>query len=219
MEKFTHIRDLNQYKAWVLDMDGTLYHQMPMRWYMALRLISCCIIHPKKVQDILILRDYRRLRENRFDAESAQFNESQIGEIAQKYHVLPETISAIIHDWMVVKPLTVIGLFQRRKLLSFIKAYQRKGVQMIVYSDNPVGEKLKVLNFSPNYAFWSGDHLIRCMKPDARGLRNIIDFLQIKESDILYIGDRDDRDGLCAKDAGLDYLDVRNFINLLRRFD
>ena len=59
--------------------------------------------------------------------------------------------------------------------------------------------------------FSADDDLIRCMKPDAHGLKKILSLENLKPAEVLYIGDRDDRDGICARLAGVDYLDVKNF--------
>ena len=50
------------------------------------------------------------------------------------------------------------------------------------------------------------------MKPDSHGLENIINLLGFhkNKNEVLYIGDRYDRDGLCAKSAGINYIDVKN---------
>ena len=53
------------------------------------------------------------------------------------------------------------------------------------------------------------------MKLDARDLRKILAEFGLNPAEVLYIGDRDDRDGICAKAAGVDYLDVKNFEELL----
>ena len=87
----------------------------------------------------------------------------------------------------------------------------KAGTKIIIYSDNPVKEKINAINFTPDYAFWSCDEMIHCMKPDSQGLINIINFLGLNKSEVLYIGDRYDKDGLCALGAGIDYLDVKNF--------
>ena len=115
---------------------------------------------------------------------------------------------------MIEKPQIFIKIFQRRKLIAAIKSAKLRGVTIVIYSDNPVAEKIKALYFVPDYAFWSDDDLIKCMKPNPKGLRNIIELLKLNREEILYIGDRDDRDGACAKSAGVDYCDVKEFMNV-----
>ena len=82
---------------------------------------------------------------------------------------------------------------------------------MIVYSDYPVNEKISAIDFTPEHTFYSNDELIKCMKPNPIGLKNILKSLNLKPDEVLYIGDRDDRDGLCAEAVGVEYLNVKNF--------
>ena len=120
-----------------------------------------------------------------------------------------------MQDWMTEKPKFLIKTFQRKKLIAAINSAKLRGIKIVIYSDNPVSEKIKALDFTPDYAFWSDDDLIKCMKPNAAGLKNIIKLLKLNREEILYIGDRDDRDGLCAKNAGVYYCDVKKFVKIL----
>ena len=119
-----------------------------------------------------------------------------------------------MQDWMIDKPKFFIKTFQRKKLIAAVQSAKLRGVKIVIYSDNPVAEKIKALDFVPDFAFWSDDDLIKCMKPNPKGLRNIIRLLELNREEILYIGDRDDRDGACAKSAGVDYCDVEEFVKI-----
>lgn len=121
-------------------------------------------------------------------------------------------VEEILQEWLIVRPKKILRLCLRKKVLAAVKVHQMRGVKMIVYSDNPVREKLGAIDFKPDASFCSDE--IRCMKPDARGLKNFLRTLELASDDVLYIGDRDDRDGLCAKAAGVDYLDVKKFAAL-----
>ena len=198
---------MKNYKAWILDFDGTLTRQLPVRIFMALWLASYYFFRPTRIKEIFILRDWRRLRENRFCAEAKNFRELQLAELVRHYKVPRESVEKILQTWLIERPLKILRLFTRKKVLDAAKFYQSLGVRMIVYSDNPVREKLSAIEFSPDAAF-SADELW-CMKPDARGLKKILEEFKLNPAEVLYIGDRDDRDGLCAKAAGTDYLDVK----------
>ena len=122
-----------------------------------------------------------------------------------------EYAQALITSWMIHKPLKLIKIFRRRKFLYALKKFQKAGKIIAVYSDYPVREKLCALDFRPDYSYWSNDGIINCMKPKPDGLMRIIHILGISKNRILYIGDREDKDGECAKNAGIDYLDVNDF--------
>ena len=200
---------MKNYKAWILDFDGTLSRQTPVRILMALQLTGYYFLRPTRLKEILILRDWRRLRENRFRAEKENFRELQLDELSRRYDLPTNEIEKILRDWLIERPLKILRFAVRKNFLEVVKCFQNSGVKMIVYSDNPVKEKLRAIDFSPDASF-SADE-IHCMKPDAHGLKNILAAMNLNSCDVLFIGDRDDRDGLCAKAAGVDYLNVKNF--------
>ena len=201
------------YKAWVFDFDGTLTRSWLVRILMALWLMSYYLLRPWRLKEIFILRDWRRLREERFCATEENFYELQLAELSRRYQMPANHVEKILRAWLIERPKKVLRLCVRKNFLAAVKANQLRDVKMIVYSDNPVREKLRAINFSPDASF-SADEL-RCMKPDAHGLIKVLTTLGLAPDDVLYIGDRDDRDGLCAKAAGVNYLDVKKFEELL----
>lgn len=209
------VRELSSYKAWILDFDGTLFNNLPVRIFMAAWLLIYYLPRPLRLKELFILMDYRRLREKLFAAEFENCHELQIKNLSERYKVSTQEILNIVNLWTIEKPRFLIKTFQRKKLIAAIKSAQLRGVKIVIYSDNPVAEKIKALDFVPDYAFWSDDALIKCMKPNPKGLKNILKFLRLRPDEVLYIGDRDDRDGDCAKNVGVDYCDVKKFIKFL----
>ena len=200
-----------KYDALIFDLDGTLYRQFPVRVCMFLRLLSHYALRPKRVRELLLLRKYRQLREKRFSVEREDFGRIQMEEAARLCGLTPDKAYGVITSWMIHKPLTLIKIFRRRRLIDAIKAYKKTGTMIIVYSDYPVREKLCALNLQPDYSYWSGDDVIRCMKPDSSGLSRVIAMLGLEGKNILYVGDRDDKDGECARNAGVEYVDAADF--------
>ena len=210
MKQTTKVVDLNKYKAWILDFDGTLYYQFPVRVLMGLWLIFYYLLHPWRIRDLFLILEYRKLKD---DLSGITFydnhhNDFLIKILHKKFHIEPSDIKKTIKSWTETKPCYFINQFQRSKLIKTILEQQEKGVLMVVYSDNPLQEKIKAVSFVPDYYFDSGNALIRCLKPNVQGLNNIIKLLGKKPEDVLYIGDRDDRDGICAQNAGIKYCDV-----------
>ena len=202
---------LSEYKAWILDFDGTLYYQLPMRICMAFILSAYYLIRPRRISELILIQDYRQLREKRFAADKKNFYILQLEKISEKYKMPVSEIEKLLEFWFFEKPLHLIKKFQRKNLIESIIQHQQLGVKMIVYSDYPVNKKISAVDFKPDYTFYSNDEIIKCMKPDSSGLKNILESLKIKADEVIFIGDRDDRDGLCAKNAGVDYLNVKNF--------
>ncbi|MBD3879582.1 MAG: HAD family hydrolase [Quinella sp. 1Q5] len=184
-----------------------------MRLYMALWLACYYFLRPWRLREIFILRDWRRLREERFCTAEENFYELQLAELSRRYQTPAGRVEEILRAWLTIRPKKILRFCVRKKVLAIVKAHQLRGVKMIVYSDNPVREKLSAINFSPDASFCADE--LRCMKPDAHGLIKILTTLELAPDDVLYIGDRDDRDGLCAKASGVNYLDIKNFEALL----
>ena len=200
------------FDSFIFDFDGTLYYQFPVRLFMALNLLMHYILRPLRFRELFALMTYRRLREKRFYAELDDFRTLQIVETARLHKIKPERVIELINLWMNKKPLMIIRIFRRRKLLEFMKELQVKGKIIIIYSDYPVKEKLEAINFIPNHYYCSDDELIHCMKPDASGLIRMLNSEGLNIESCLYVGDRYDRDGLCAESAGIVYMDVKEFV-------
>ena len=200
---------MKTYKAWILDFDGTLTRQLPVRIFMALWLAGYYFLRPWRLKEIFIVLAWRRLREARFCADKKNFRELQLEELARRYNLSVNFIEKILHSWLIERSLKILRFCVRKKLLDAAKLNQLRGVKIIIYSDNPVREKLSAINFFPDASFSSDE--LHCMKPDAHGLKKILAAFKLEPSEVLYIGDRNDRDGFCAKAAGVNYLDVKNF--------
>ena len=174
--------------------------------YLWLCELDCIICRVRIVgKKFFMMLEYRRLREKLFATDSENFYQLQLENLSLRYDMSVQKILAVMQDWMTEKPKIFIKKFQRKKLIAAINFAKIRGIKIVIYSDNPVSEKIKALDFVPDFAFWSDDDLIKCMKPNASGLKNIIKLLKFNREEILYIGDRNDRDGLCAKNAGVDY--------------
>lgn len=179
---------------------------------MAVWLMSYYFLRPWRLREIFILRDWRRLREERFCAAEENFYKLQLAELSRRYQMPEGRVEEILREWLIERSRKILRFCVRKKVLAAVKANQLRGVKMIVYSDNPVREKLRAIAFIPDASFCADE--LRCMKPDAHGLKKILSTFELVPDEVLYIGDRDDRDGLCARAAGVNYLDVKQFDDL-----
>jgi FMN phosphatase YigB (HAD superfamily) len=194
------------YQALVLDMDGTLYYQLPVRVWMFLSLVAHYVVRPHKLKELLLLREYRKLRENRAFSESNSIDQSQLEFLSKKYRISTESALAIIEHWMQDSALGALSFSKDKTLISLATQFKEKGGVLIVYSDYPVQKKLQAIGMLADFTFHSGDSTIQCMKPDKEGLESIINIVGIDPDDMLFVGDRYDRDGLCAAALNMDYL-------------
>jgi len=182
-------KPLTEYRAVILDMDGTLYYQRPLRMCMAFELFFYYLAHLSKWRELLMLTAYREAREaGRLPAPDA-------------------VIDAVVKRWMQERPLKYVRLFRDRRLIALAERLRRGGAKLAVYSDYPVAGKLAALSpFTVDFAFDPDDPAIPALKPDPRGLRYITGVIGEAAEDTVFIGDRHEKDGLCAKAAGVDYV-------------
>jgi putative hydrolase of the HAD superfamily len=202
---------ITEYKTIILDMDGTLYFQIPVRFCMTLSLVLFYLIHPFRIKELLILRTYRIQREQRAFANDNNFDELQIEILNKKFGLSSGKIKALIHLWMQERPLKYISHFRDKRLISLMENLCQNGSIIVVYSDYPVDDKIAAIGIKPCFHFFSGDPAIQCMKPDTRGLENILKITNTQPDDALLIGDRYSKDGLCAKAMGMDYIILSKF--------
>jgi putative hydrolase of the HAD superfamily len=105
------------------------------------------------------------------------------------------------------KPKKYIHFFRDKKLIAFVQAAQQQGIKIVVYSDYPLKKKLEALApFKPDFSFSADNTEIQCLKPNNKGLLYIVNVLNIDIEDIIFIGDRFEKDAVCAKKTSMDYL-------------
>jgi len=186
-----------KYHAIIADLDGTLYFQFPVQFCMLLNILFFCLTHPFKWKEPLIVRSYRKLYANGIN------HLERCSQLAERYNLRTCDVEQIIRNWMINRPLLYVKAFRDKKLLDFLKGVQKLDVNVIIYSDYPVVEKLKALDFIPDAAYSADD--LECLKPSPKGLLYIIEKNKLVISDCLFIGDKHEKDGKCAENAGMDY--------------
>ena len=184
-------------KIFILDLDGTLYYQFPVRMMMVVELCFYYLFHLSNLKELRILLAYRKAHENIvFD----------LNQFAKKYSCSPEKIQKIVQYWMQERPLKWISFFADKKLISLLR-----NERTFVFSDYPTQRKLKALNFMPEGQFFYGDGNIRFMKPHPQGLSIIESKYHLDKKDMIFIGDRFEKDGLCAQNFGCTCILLNSF--------
>jgi putative hydrolase of the HAD superfamily len=181
----------------VLDLDGTLYYQMPVRFCMALLLALRCF-YPGGLRTLRLIFAARKLYEQGLDEAG------RVAALASRFRVSAEAARSAIQAWMLEKPLPFVRLFRDRRLIADMERARRRGAALIVLSDYPVTEKLAALGFRPNAAYSALE--LGCLKPSPDGLRRVLENLGLAPGDCLLIGDRMDKDGRLAENIGMEYV-------------
>ncbi len=209
------------YRAVLLDVDGTLYKQGPLRCLMALELSLLPLTlrswnHAKKT--VAILRNFRRHREELRHKDLCPgqvLDELQYEETASRVGVSPSEVKTIVTDWIYQRPLKYLPVCRRSKVTEFLAGAAGQGLDIGVFSDYPVREKIEALGLSKwvKLALSATDKEINAFKPHPRGFLRACEVWGLSPSEVLYIGDRVEVDGEGATAAGMPCIILDGTIN------
>ncbi len=208
-------KKLTEYQAVIIDVDGTLYSQPKLRMYMLRSLLTYYILHPHKIKDLLILTAYRSSRERWENITSkssvsaasiTDLEEAQYAYVAKKTRTSMDYIKQLVLYWLHSYPLSYLKKCQDKTLTDIIKLLQKNSITVAIYSDYPSKNKLEALNINPDYIFSSSDKGINCMKPSESAMKTILSTLHTVPENALMIGDRFCKDGIAAKNMGMDFV-------------
>lgn len=204
-----------EYKAFIFDLDGTLYYQKPFRIKMLMTLIKYVILHPAAIKDLFVIKRYRQVREHWDEYEKEYMfdkglglDEKQYAAVAAKTGTTPGRVKNAVRFFMHEMPLQVLLPYRDEILKGFIDLLHEKKKTVVIYSDYPVEAKLACLGITADACYTSGDPCIGCMKPDPKGLSVILNALGCDCADAVMVGDRYEKDGLAAQRNNVDYVIV-----------
>jgi phosphoglycolate phosphatase/putative hydrolase of the HAD superfamily len=195
------------YDAWLVDLDGTLYWQRPVRWLMAAELL---LFAPHRIRAVQCFRrEQERIRRHPPTGESPCCPyQSQLSQAATVLGCPPGQLTEIVRYWMEERPGKWLRLFRRRGLVSEIEAFRAAGGKTAVVSDYPASCKLASMRVESLF-----DAVVACgepggpraLKPDPAGYLQAAALVEVPASRCLVIGDRDVADGEAARRAGMDF--------------
>ena len=193
------------YRAWLIDLDGTLYHGRPVRLVMAAELV---LFGWSAMKTIRAFREQHELiRAEGLEPGGSPFR-FQLRRTAEALGRTPESVEAVIQDWMVRRPGPWLRRFRRRKILAEIAEFRAAGGRTALVSDYPAREKLRALGAGDLFevVIASGEPGgPERLKPAPDGYLAAAAALETEPADCLVIGDRDDADGEAARAAGMDF--------------
>ncbi|MDP2897970.1 MAG: HAD-IA family hydrolase [bacterium] len=191
----------------LFDVDGTLYHQGLLHAMMAACFAAAFLRRPRRtLRELRTVKNYRRAMEQlrtsrnggRLSAEAQLRRAAAMG--------LPlQTVEESVQYWMEQAPLMFLSLCARRALIRTIRRWHRLGVRMGVYSDYPAEDKLRRLGLASVFktVVCSMDPEVRALKPDPCGLKVAAGKLGVSPRNAVYVGDREEVDGIAAARAGM----------------
>lgn len=200
--------DVRRLRAVIVDVDGTLYRQGPLRRAMLWRLLRAHLTAPGAgVRTLRALRAYRRaqeaLRERRGDVSDLAF--AQIEHACRASGVPARELGACVARWMESEPLGLVAACRRDGVVEFLRAARGRGLRLGVFSDYPPGPKLVALGVAGLFdvVVSAQDPEVRRFKPHPRGLEVTARLLGVEPGQAVYIGDRPETDAVAARAAGM----------------
>lgn len=199
-----------EWRAVVLDVDGTLYRQRPLRVRMAHELLTYAFLHPRRgIRTIKILRKFRAERERLRTVEIERIVLDRIQyEVVGNHSWSAKDVEKTVREWIFQRPLKYIKQYKRPGIDRFLNFCKKRGVPVGVFSDYPTPSKIKALALDSfvELHIVSTDAAVNAFKPSPRGLLAASRHWDIPAREMLYIGDRMDVDAEAASRAGCGFI-------------
>ncbi len=195
----------SRYRAWLVDLDGTLYHQHLVRLAMGAELLF------GHWRVIPLLQAFRVAQENMRQEAGRTFNcpyHGQVERVAEQFGTTAEHVRSTVQYWMVQRPLKWLRLFRRRQLIAEIGSFHRRGGRTAVVSDYPAAKKLTALGADSIFDVVVANGEVQGayrLKPWPDGFLLAASQLGVSPEECLVLGDRDDTDGEAARRAKMSF--------------
>lgn len=196
-------------QAVLFDLDGTLYHQAPLRWRMLRELAWTTLSRgPLGARRLArILGKFRRQREQmrELPGRSTPLEELQYQVPAKDLGLSAGDVRNEVVEWMYERPLRHLRPHRRLGVGRFIEQAKAAGLGLGVFSDYPVDKKLDALGLSGAFDVQldATDPGIDAFKPEPKGFLVCAERLGVDPARVLYVGDRPEVDGEGARRAGM----------------
>jgi beta-phosphoglucomutase-like phosphatase (HAD superfamily) len=191
----------------LLDLDGTLYRQAPVRRAMVGRLARAHWRQPSSgVRLTRVLGAYRKAQESlRSEGFEGDVSAAQVDRAAKQSGVDAAAIVAWVDEWMETTPLDLVAASAREGLVDALDAMAAAELKLGVVSDYPALRKLEALGIADRFGavVSAQDARVGAFKPNPRGILVALGDLGIRPAEALYVGDRADVDTPAATAAGV----------------
>jgi len=196
----------NRVRGVIFDVDGTLYDQRRLRIMMLLEISKSFFQKRLAIRDIKIINCFRKNRESLALKEEINISSRQLLDVANALSIDPNIVAGIIDEWIYQRPLKYMQVCRFSQVNSFFRALRIYGIKIGIFSDYPVQEKLSALELQADAICYSLEPGLDKLKPQSIGLQTIVNRLNLDISECIFIGDRDSRDGECARRLSIRFI-------------
>lgn len=193
-------------KLIIFDVDGTLYNQKALRKVMLRKLLRYYLLRPWKYNELLIIRSFRREREKRAGFIGEDLSNEQYIWCSNQLDVDLDLVKKVINKWIFTLPNRYLKSCMYPGVRELFDNLRHAGIQTAIYSDYDSRDKLKEMQLETDLQVCSTDSDVNAFKPEPKGIQLILNKLNIRKNDCLFIGDRIELDGICATNAGVEFL-------------
>ena len=149
---------------------------------------------------------FRRCREQLADAEAAGIRAQQYRRPASKLGIDHRALEEVVRIWMHQRPLDYLRECRFPAVERLFDLLRARGKKIAVLSDYPAEEKLERLELGADIVVTAEDPEVDRLKPNVAGLQYLLARTGIPPERCLLIGDRNDRDGECARRLDVPFL-------------
>jgi putative hydrolase of the HAD superfamily len=193
-------------KAVIFDVDGTLYDQKKLRLYMVREMFNRVIRQPARMNELRILWYFRRMREKNSAQVTNNLENLQYFWTAHLMGISPEKVRIVVNEWMFERPLNYLKSCRYPSVQTLFSQLNQQEIPIGIFSDYPAEKKLKALGLKAQVVLSATCSEVNRLKPDPTGPLIAAIKLGAQASECLLIGDQEDKDGECARRAGMPYL-------------
>jgi phosphoglycolate phosphatase/putative hydrolase of the HAD superfamily len=198
--------DWSSVRLVIFDVDGTLYDQACIRRRMLWELGLHALRQPTDLKSLKVIAEFRRARERLAEEGAERIRELQYRRPAANLGIRPDRVAEVVGEWFERRPLDHLRRCRCAAVDKVFESLRQSGRSIAVFSDYPVRDKLRALELEADFIAAGPDPEIDRLKPHPAGLHHLMSRSGIPPEQCVMIGDREDRDGACARRAGIAYL-------------
>ena len=198
--------DWSSVRLVIFDLDGTLYDQACIRRRMLWELGLHSLRHPMDLTSLKVIAEFRRARERLAEEGAERIRELQYRRPAASLGIRPDRVAEVVGEWFEKRPLDHLRRCRFTAVDKVFETLRESDRSIAVFSDYPVRDKLRALDLDADFIVAGPDPEIDRLKPHPAGLHYLMSRSGVPPEQCVMIGDREDRDGACARRAGIPYL-------------